>query len=215
MTGSRITVLDYGMCNMLNVSRAFAHVGAEVVVTGDPKIAQAADRLVLPGVGAFRNAAAALNEQGLADPVREFVASGRPFMGICVGLQLLFDASEEFGTHEGLSILPGVVAPIERTSTDGEVLRVPHIAWKRLTPAAGHEDWQGTVLETVTSEQTFYFVHSFAAVPTDPQIRIADCEYGGHAVCAVVGKDNVIATQFHPERSGEHGLSILRNFLRI
>lgn len=212
-----ITLLDYGMCNMLNVVRAFEHVGATLTVTDDPDVARRADRLVVPGVGAFSDSMAELHRRGHADAIREFVAAGRPMFGICVGMQVLFEGSEEFGITNGLALLRGWVRSVPAVTTEGAPQRLPHIGWDHLLPPReSNRTWDGTILQPlIGTNPAVYFVHSFCAVPEDPSIRLADCDYGGHRICAAVLKDNIVATQFHPERSGEAGLKALRQFVEM
>ncbi|HMT42393.1 MAG TPA: imidazole glycerol phosphate synthase subunit HisH [Sphingorhabdus sp.] len=212
---AKVTIVDYGMCNLLNVARAFTHVGVDVDVTENPATAATAERLVVPGVGAFEDSVKAVREKGFDDAIRRFQSGGRPFLGICVGMQMLFDASEEFGEHAGLGILAGRVKAVPALKTDGETQRVPHIGWNGLTAPETDRSWNGTLLETTPVNSAVYFVHSFAAVPNDPNVRLADCVYGGHRICAAVQHENVMATQFHPERSGELGLDVLRRFMQM
>lgn len=215
MTGT-VTILDYGMCNLLNVARAFQHVGTAVLVTEDPIVAARADRLVVPGVGAFEDSVREVVAHGFDSIIRDFVAGGRPFLGICVGMQMLFEASEEFGEHRGLGILPGRVQAVPKLTTQGEQQRVPHIGWNHLVEPAHGRSWGGTLLESHKgSNPAMYFVHSYAAVPEHETDRLADCVYGGHRICAAIERDNIMATQFHPERSGEIGLDVLRRFMKI
>jgi glutamine amidotransferase len=214
MSTQKITLLDYGMCNMLNVARALEHAGADVHVTEDPKEAVAAERLVVPGVGAFSECMRAVNDLGHGDAIREFVKSGRPMLGICVGMQILFDASEEFGETPGLGILPGRVRLVPNTTTTGARQRVPHIGWNHLIEPQAGQTWDKTLLEPFgTVGPAVYFVHSFAAQPSNDDDRLADCDYGGHRISAMVKRDNLTATQFHPERSGTVGLRMLKEFL--
>ncbi|QDQ25719.1 imidazole glycerol phosphate synthase subunit HisH [Chitinimonas arctica] len=213
---SKITLLDYGMGNLLNVARAFEHCGADVTITEDASLALAAERLVVPGVGAFRDCISELASRGFDEVIHRFVATERPFLGICVGMQMLFEGSEEFGEHRGLGILEGRVRGIPSRNTQNIQQRVPQIGWNYLIPAEGCEHWRGGVLEGLEAKRAaVYFVHSYAAVPSDPSIRLADTLYGGHRLCAAVQQANVMATQFHPERSGKVGLSILRSFIQI
>jgi glutamine amidotransferase len=210
----KITLLDYGMCNMLNVARALEHAGADVHVTEDPQDAVAAERLVVPGVGAFSECMRAVNDLGHGDAIREFVDSGRPMLGICVGMQILFEASEEFGETPGLGILRGKVHMVPATTMEGVPQRVPHIGWNHLIEPNGGRSWDKTLLQPFgAAGPAVYFVHSFAAQPSDASDRLADCNYGGHLISAMVKRDNVTATQFHPERSGIVGLSMLKEFL--
>jgi glutamine amidotransferase len=208
-----VTLLDYGMANLLNVARAFEKCGAHVTVTEDAAEALAAERLVVPGVGSFQHAMAEMSVRGLDDAVRRYAQSGRPLFGICVGMQMLFDKSEEFGEHAGLGILPGRVSGVPNRTSDGHAQRVPHIGWNYLQHA-NERDWNDSLLKPFEGRQpALYFVHSFAAVPALDSDRLADCSYGGQLLCAAVQRDNVVATQFHPERSGEAGLALLAEFL--
>ncbi|SFZ78882.1 imidazole glycerol phosphate synthase subunit HisH [Chitinimonas taiwanensis] len=212
---AKVTILDYGMCNLFNVVRAFEHSGADVQVTDDPSKVSSAERLVVPGVGAFKDSIRELTERGFGDAIRAFVHAQRPLFGICVGMQILFDSSEEFGEHRGLSILPGRVQAVPSATVMGESQRVPHIGWNHLVPADGRT-WQGTMLAPFEGKSpAVYFVHSFSAVPKCETDRLADCIYGGHHICAAVARDNVMATQFHPERSGDIGLAIIRQYLSL
>jgi imidazole glycerol-phosphate synthase subunit HisH len=210
----RVTLLDYGMANLLNVARAFEQCGAQVTVTENAAEALAASRLVVPGVGSFQHAVEEMAARGLDDAVRQFAQSGRPLFGICVGMQMLFDMSEEFGEHRGLGILPGKVAGVPNRTTEGRPQRVPHIGWNHLLHC-NDNDWSDTLLRPYQGKQpALYFVHSFAAQPAQDSDRLADCGYGGHRLCAAVQRGNIVATQFHPERSGEAGLALLQEFLR-
>lgn len=216
MTHKRITLVDYGMANLLNVARAFEHCGATVHVVEKPDEVLAAERLVVPGVGAFKDCMDELRHRGFDDTVRRFVHTGRPMLGICVGMQALFDVSEEFGEHPGLGILPGRVCQVPRQTVDGAAQRVPHIGWNHLVEPEGGRDWSRTPLEPFLGQRpAVYFVHSFAAQPANPGDRLADCVYGGHRICAAIQRDNLIGTQFHPERSGETGLAFIRSFLEL
>lgn len=216
MMSNKITLLDYGMCNMLNVARAFERCGAEVTITEDSAVALAASKLVVPGVGAFRDSILEIEARGFGDAIKRFVETGRPFLGICVGMQMLFEGSEEFGDHAGLGVLNGYVVAIPSLTTEGEEQRIPHIGWNHLVQPETGRSWHGSLLEEFEGGQpAVYFVHSFAAVPADSAVRLADTIYGGHRICAAVQRDNVMATQFHPERSGEVGLNMIRGFMRI
>ncbi len=213
MLNRKVTVVDYGMCNLFNVVRAFEHVGADVTVATTPDAVQQADRLVVPGVGAFRDSMKEVQSRGFADVIRQFAQTERPLFGICVGMQILFDASEEFGEHAGLGILPGRVRAIPAMTTTGQAQRVPHIGWNHLH--SGGRDWAGTLLAPLAgSDPALYFVHSFAASPDRPEDSLAHCLYGGHKVCAAVQRGHVMATQFHPERSGTIGLQVVDHFCK-
>ena len=216
MTQKTITLIDYGMANLLNVVRAFEHCGAAVRVVEKPTELLDPERLVLPGVGAFRDCLEELRRRGFDDALRRFVDTDRPLLGICVGMQALFDASEEFGEHPGLGLLPGRVRAVPRETLDGARQRVPHIGWNHLVEPEGGRNWSDTLIEPFRERRpAVYFVHSYAAQPAIPSDRLADCVYGGHRICAAVQRENLMATQFHPERSGETGLAIIRHFLDL
>lgn len=209
-----VTVVDYGIGNLLSVCRALEASGASVNLTGDAQAIAAADRLVLPGVGAFGKCSLELRNHGLWDSVLEFAASDRPLMGICVGMQLLFESGEEFGTHPGLGLIAGVVRAIDPKKPDGGIRKIPHIGWNRLEKPA-HRTWQGTILEPITEGESVYFVHSFAGNPTHPEDVLATTEYEGTHILAAVQRGNLTGTQFHPEKSGRIGLTMVERFLNL
>ncbi|MBS1708455.1 MAG: imidazole glycerol phosphate synthase subunit HisH [Armatimonadetes bacterium] len=208
-----IGVVDYGIGNLLSVCRAVAVCGGNVKVLSTPAEVPAVDRLVVPGVGAFGDCAAALRDQGFWEPVVAFAASERPFLGICVGMQMLFDVGLEFGQHQGLGILPGQVVEIDRLRPDGTVRKRPHIGWVGLQRPEGRT-WEGTILEGTDEGTKFYFVHTFSAVPEVTSDRLADVDYDGFRVSAAVNRGNVTGTQFHPEKSGPAGLAVVSRFLK-
>lgn len=208
-----ITIIDYGLSNLLSVQHAFAHFGAETLLTNKPEDVLAADALVLPGVGAFKDGMDGLAKLGLIEPIRQKAAAGTPLLGICLGMQMLFDESDEFGLHKGLGLIPGRVEKIPALDADGDPQRVPHISWNGLWPAGGRTDFAGTALASVTPGQECYFVHSYEAKPTNEADRLADTRYGGRAVCAAAAHGSVLGCQFHPEKSGPVGLGILEGFL--
>lgn len=213
MKQPEVVVIDYGVGNLLSVQRGLEHCGAAVTVTGDHATILAAPKVVLPGVGAFGQGMAELKKLGLDGVVRDVARKGTPLLGICLGMQMLLDESVEFGTHEGLGLIPGQVIPVPDRSTGGDAQKIPHIGWNSLVKGARGE-WESTLLADNAEGDSVYFVHSFMASPARPEDRIADCIYGGHAVSAVIGRDNVSGCQFHPEKSGEGGLKVLRRFLR-
>ncbi len=211
-----VTLVDYGMANLLNVARAFEHCGATVRVVETAADLLAAERLVVPGVGAFHDCMKEMRQRGFDEALRRYVDTCRPLLGICVGMQALFEVSEEFGEHPGLGILPGRVKAVPRFRVDGATQRVPHIGWSHLIEPEAGRNWEGTLLAPLRGRHpALYFVHSFAAQPDALADRLADCLYGGHRICAAVQRGNVMATQFHPERSGETGLEVVRHFLAI
>ena len=202
-----IAVVDYGVGNLRSVLKGFAHAGvADVRVTGDPAEIAAADGLVLPGVGAFRDAAARLRESGLGEVVRERALAGVPLLGICLGMQLLMDVSYEMGEWEGLGLIPGSCELIVPPSGSG--LKVPHMGWNTVSYPRG-----SSLFEGIAEHSAFYFVHSFHCVVRDPADVVGTVEYGGPLVCAVQ-RGNVFGAQFHPEKSSSVGLALLGNFGR-
>ena len=209
-----VAVIDYGVGNLLSVNRALVHCGASVAVTADPATILAARRVVLPGVGAFANGMAALRANGLDAVVRQVAAAGTPLLGICLGMQMLLQSSDEFGATDGLGLIPGRVVQIPPHTTTGETHKIPHIGWSGLLLPAGRDSWQGSVLADIEPGDAVYFVHSFMAQPTAAENRLADCLYGGIAVSAAVQCGQVLGCQFHPEKSGEVGLRVLKRFLR-
>jgi len=213
MKAPEVTVIDYGVGNLLSVQRGLEHCGARVIVTEDPKLILAATKLVLPGVGAFGNAMQALAALGLIEVIREVAERSTPLLGICLGMQLLLEESEEFGITTGLGLIPGRVVPVPTTSLSGKIQKIPHIGWSALQPSEFSSGWNGTLLQDNKIGDAAYFVHSFMACPADPVHRIADCVYGGYQVPAVIGREQITGSQFHPEKSGEVGLKILRRFI--
>jgi glutamine amidotransferase len=205
-----VTIIDYGVGNLLSVQRGFEHCGARVAVTSDPEVILRAERLVLPGVGAFRDAMAELEQRGLPPVIHTYVASGKPLLGICLGMQMLLDESEEFGVTKGLGLIPGKVVPVPSQTVSGEPQKIPHIGWNALHPSSA--SWAGTFLEGIQLGSSVYFVHSFMAQPKAAVHNLAACTYGGHDVPAVISAGNVLGCQFHPEKSGEVGLGILRAY---
>ncbi len=210
-----ITVLDYGIGNLYSVARAFESIGANVTISSDPETIKKAERLLLPGVGSFAQGMTELKSRGLDDAIRDYVTFNRPFLGICLGMQLLFNSSEEFGNHEGLGLIPGRVLAIPKKGKYDEPHKIPHIGWASLILPSEKKSWAGTILENTPVNASCYFVHSYTAFPQDTLHRLADCDYDGCKISAVVQSDNIIGCQFHPEKSGKTGLEILRNFLAI
>ncbi len=208
-----VTLIDYGIGNLLNTVRALEHCGASVTVIdkAEPS-ALNVPRLILPGVGAFGDGMRELRARGFDDLIRRFAATGRPFLGICVGMQVMFDASEEMGEHAGLGLIAGRVRPVPATGVDGAPHRVPHIGWR---PLQASRPWAGSLLSEVAPGERAYFVHSFSAHPADDAARLADVDYDGHRICAAVHLGNLHGCQFHPERSADAGLRMLRRFLAL
>jgi glutamine amidotransferase len=197
----RIVVVDYGAGNLRSVARAVAHAGFEPLVTSDPHEVPLADALIVPGVGAAADTMRNLREHGMVEPIREYIASGRPFFGVCMGQQALLTVSEEGGEHECLGIIEGRVKRLPRG------LKVPHMGWNTVRQTRPHPIFEG-----IPDESYFYFVHSYYPEPVDRGVVIGETEYGV-TFASVLAKDNVVATQFHPEKSGAMGLRMYANFL--
>jgi glutamine amidotransferase len=197
-----ITIVDYGMGNLRSVQKAFHKLGIDAVISQDPKEIAQAEKLVLPGVGAFRDAIRELTAKDMADPVKDHIASGKPFLGICLGLQLLFEVSYEDGEWEGLGVVSGEVQRLK----DFPELKIPHMGWNSL-------QIQGNpaVFQDIPNGSHFYFVHSYHVVPKEESLIAARTTHGQSFV-SVIAKDNLFATQFHPEKSQRWGLKLLSNF---
>jgi glutamine amidotransferase len=209
-------VVDYGIGNVFSVMQAMRDFPVECSLSSDHEEIRSADRLILPGVGAFGRAASRLRELGLEDQILEFIATGRPFLGICVGMQLLHDIGREFGEHRGLGAIGGSVEEINLADEGGKKVRVPLIGWHPLLPPHGdYARWDDTPLETLPRDSAFYFVHSFASRPLDPDNVLAITRHGGNDLTAAVHSGNVLGTQFHPERSAQAGRAFLQAFLKV
>ena len=201
-----ITIIDYGMGNLRNVQKAFEHIGVGARISSQADDLSRADGLILPGVGAFGDAMDNLHTAGLVEPIRQNVQSGKPLLGICLGLQLLFEKSTEMGEHKGLGLLPGQVIRF------GNDLKVPHIGWNQLDVTARGST--SLLLANIPDHSYAYFVHSYRVVPDDPDCVLTTTEYGIHFV-SIVGQGNVFGAQPHPEKSQDVGLELLRNYARI
>jgi glutamine amidotransferase len=217
MARRTVAVVDYGMGNLRSVSQAVMHVaageGVDVVVTQRPEEVQAAERIVLPGQGAMRDCMREFEQSGLKAAVLEHVAAGKPLMGVCVGMQMLLDHSEEQDTP-GLGLIAGRVQRFRldgRLQPDGSRFKVPQMGWNQVRQTA-HDGAVHPVWAGVPDEAYFYFVHSYYTAPSDPRHSAGTAEYGDRFTCAVA-RDNIFATQFHPEKSADHGLALYRNFL--
>jgi imidazole glycerol phosphate synthase glutamine amidotransferase subunit len=219
-TGTRdfdIGVINYGINNLKSVIKSFEKIGKKARWIDKPHEVLASKCLVLPGVGAFEYGMSGLRNKGLIEAIKERVKEGIPLFGICLGMQLLFEESEEFGLHQGLNLIPGRVISLKPPSCVKERgYKVPHIGWNELQIPDYNKErgWKGTVLESIESGINVYFVHSFYAVPKEQKDCVATVEYGEQEFCVAVERDNVFAAQFHPEKSGEIGLEILRQFCR-
>ncbi|HSH03425.1 MAG TPA: imidazole glycerol phosphate synthase subunit HisH [Anaerolineae bacterium] len=200
-----ITMIDYGGSNLRSAQKAFEAVGAAVTITTDPDQIRAAQTLVLPGVGAFGSGMDGLRQHRLIPAIHDAVTAGTPLLGICLGLQFLFDISEEMGTHDGLGLIPGRI--IRFPDND---LKIPHVGWNQI-----HHNETHPLLANVPTDTSYaYFVHSYHCAPTNPNHIIATTDYGLNFP-AIVGRDNVYGIQFHPEKSQQVGLQIIRNFIHM
>lgn len=198
-----IVILDYGLANLRSVQKAFEKVGAAATITGDPNQIAGAEKIVLPGVGAFRDAIAHLREAGFVEPIKDHIQKGKPFLGICLGLQLLFTKSYEDGVYSGLDIFPGEVVRFENVPG----LKVPHMGWNQLNIRHA-----GPIFRDLPPDPAVYFVHSYYVKPADSNLIATDTDYPT-AFTSAIWRDNVVATQFHPEKSQKVGLAMLRNFV--
>lgn len=200
-----ITIVDYQMGNLRSVSKAIEKVGHAAHITSDPIEISKAEKLILPGVGAFKDAIAELHRRDMARPIKDVIESGRPFLGICLGLQMLFDRSFEGGEHEGLGIIPGDVVRFDVPPP----MKVPHMGWNEVEMRQ-----PAPIMNDIANGTHFYFVHSYYVKPSDPDVIAIEADYGGR-FCAAVWKDNLYATQFHPEKSQASGLQLLKNFVSL
>jgi glutamine amidotransferase len=200
-----IAIVDYQMGNLRSVQKALERVGHEAIITGKAAEVARADKVILPGVGAFEDAVAELHRRDLVGPIKDAIAGGKPFLGICLGLQMLFDVGYENGEHEGLGILPGEVV---RFQVPAE-LKVPHMGWNSLKVRQSNP-----VLSGIGDGTYFYFVHSYYVKPRDTDVVATETDYGG-SFCSMIRRGNLFATQFHPEKSQADGLKLLRNFAEL
>lgn len=204
-----VVIVDYQMGNLRSVQKAFERVGTPATITDNPHEILAAERLVLPGVGAFPDAMRELQQRDLVSVVKDYVASGRPLLGICLGMQLLFDCSREFGDHDGLGIVAGTVEPFELP----DPMKVPHMGWNLSRVPSGFAERSSHPMfqHLTTQPRHFYYVHSFYCCPSDARCVALEADYGGWFAGAIA-QGNVVATQFHPEKSQSDGLELLRRF---
>ena len=201
-----VAIIDYGVGNLFSLRSSLKEIGAEAVVTSDEKVIAEADRIILPGVGAFEDAARKLRESGMAEVVKREVAAGKPMMGICLGMQLMFDVGYEYGVHEGLGLIKGSVRPIADVIPEG--YKIPHIGWNLLKFKR-----ESPLFKYIKEDDYVYFVHSYYAAECDESV-IAATEYGAE-LTAAVANGNVYGCQFHPEKSGEVGMNILKAFMEL
>lgn len=205
-----ITVVDYGMGNLASVTNAIKRYTEDVRITSDPDDIDSSDKLVLPGVGAFKDAYKEIESRKLREPIINFISSGKPFLGICLGLQLLFTKSYEDGEHEGFDIIKGEVIAFDKAVG----LKVPHMGWNSIDPNPNSNAKDCPLFKGVAAKTYMYFVHSYYVLPDDSNLATLTTEYGV-SFCSMIWRDNIYAMQFHPEKSQDEGLKIIENFVRL
>lgn len=206
LSNLKVAIIDYGLCNLFSVVSACKHIGVEPIISSKRSEIMSCDAAILPGVGAFGAAINSIRQLGLDITIKEFVATKKPFMGICLGLHLLFDRSEEFGDHQGLGVVPGVVKRLPESCK-----KVPQISWNRIFHKSSAFN-QGHILKGLDEGEFMYFVHSFYVKPLDPSVVLTSTNYEGFSYCSSIMKENLVAFQFHPEKSALEGLKIYENF---
>lgn len=205
MGNKKVAIIDYGLCNLFSVEHACKHVGFETIITSNYDEIIAADAAILPGVGAFGEAIAQIREKNLDQTIYDFIKTKKPFMGVCLGLQLLFDESEEFGNFKGLGVIPGEVKKIP-----AEFGKIPQIGWNTIEIAKNNETCP--LIKNIRPGEFMYFIHSYYVKPKNENDVLTYTEYGGLKYCSSIARENVVACQFHPEKSGEEGIRIYKNF---
>ncbi|KTC91650.1 imidazole glycerol phosphate synthase subunit HisH [Fluoribacter dumoffii] len=210
-----VSIIDYGIGNLLSVVRAFEYFQVKVRIAETPEDILAAERLVLPGVGAFADGMKGLADLSFIEPIKRFVQQGKPFLGICLGMQMMLSHSNEFGNQTGLDLIQGNVIPIPPCDPQGVPHKIPHIGWNKLFATEQGSAWEQTILKNIEKEAAVYFVHSYMAVPQCPSKRLADTFYNGQAISAVIHHENIYGCQFHPEKSGVIGLRIIEQFMEL
>ena len=208
-----VVVIDLGIGNLMSIIRGLEYCGAKVIVTSNPEIILNSSHVVLPGDGAFKFAMEQVKKRNLLNTLKSFNKSNSNLLGICIGMQMLFDESSEFESSEGLGLISGKVVAIPNKSMNGKKLTLPHIGWNNLQKSDHLKNWNETLLENNKVKDEMYFIHSYMAVPTNSSCKVAECIYGGHKIAAVVMKNKITGCQFHPEKSGNLGLKILKKFI--
>jgi glutamine amidotransferase len=208
-----VVVVDYGIGNVFSVCNALVRVGASPILTEDPVKIAKADTVILPGVGAFSRAMRNLKTRGLDDAISTFIRTGNPFLGICLGMQVLMQCSTEFGEHIGLGLIDGTVEQIRPVAQNKERRKLPCIGWARIDESKKMSEKINRTLYSSYSDKYFYFVHSYSCRPIRQENLIATVSYDGEKNTAIVGRDNILGVQFHPERSGDAGLAFLKSFI--
>ena len=210
--GKKIAIIDYQLGNLFSVRQACVYLGYDAVITSDKNELLEADYAILPGVGAFGDAMNNLEGLDMISPIKDFIAGGKPFMGVCLGLQLLFSESEEFGASKGLNLIEGTVQKFPPRNSQNEVLKVPQIEWNNIRETPDRK-WENTPLQSCHNGDYMYFVHSFFVKPQIQDTVLSLTSYGGMTYCSSVLQKNIFACQVHPEKSGRHGVQIYKNWL--
>ena len=209
----KITIIDYGCGNILNLVRAIKFLGYEVETTHEVKRIINSSHVILPGVGAFGNAMKQLEKYSLQKTIIEYAQLNRPLLGICIGMQILFTLSYEFGVHKGLNLIEGEVIKI--SNKNNKEIKIPHVGWNEIYPNNDKKEWKNKILKNNLIGKNFYFVHSFACLTKKSDSTIAVCNYSGISIPAFVATGNIFGCQFHPEKSADNGLAFLKNFCEI
>ena len=209
-----VSIIDYGMGNLFSVRQACEHAGIKPVITADKSVINSSDALILPGVGAFGDAMDCLQALDLISPIKDFISTGKPLMGICLGLQLLMSESEEFGMHKGLDIIKGRVVKFPAKDEDGKINKVPQVGWNRIlvNNQPVRKGWEKTPLMGINDGESMYFVHSYYVQPVEKDLILSTTIYGKIEYCSSLLWKNIFAVQFHPEKSANEGLKIYKNW---
>lgn len=215
MINRKVTVIDYGVGNILSVTRALQQFGADVSIASSDSEIRKSTRVVLPGVGAFPNAMRSLSRLNIVDTIVEMSGNGTPILGICLGMQLLFEESYEQNPTTGLCLIPGYVERVQRDDRLEKSIKVPHIGWSEINKPAAGKEWKNTILQNIEEGSSAYFVHSYGCNPRERVNVLAVTEYCDLEIIAAVQRENVMGCQFHPEKSGETGLKILESFMKL
>lgn len=212
---SKVTIVDYGLGNLLSLKRAFEAIECTVSITNNTNTLINSSKIILPGIGAYAKAMQSIREQNLEETLILAAKKGIPFLGICLGMQLLLTESEEFGISKGLNLIPGKVKLINKLIKKGDNLKVPHIGWNTISASDLNSNSKCKFFKKLKKNQSFYFVHSLASFPRNSEHRFYDTKYGNVSLPAIIGDQNIFGFQFHPEKSGQHGLKLLKEFLKI
>ena len=213
MISKKITIIDYGCGNILNLAGAIKFIGYEVDITHDKNKIINSSYVILPGVGAFGNAMKQIEKYNLHNAILEYAKSNKPLLGICLGMQILLTVSYEFGVHKGLGLIEGKVIKI--SNEKNKEIKIPHMGWNEIYPNNNKKEWKNKILKNSSIGKSFYFVHSFVCITKDYDSTIAFCNYSGISIPAVIATGNVFGCQFHPEKSADNGLAVLKNFCEI